>query len=365
MYQAPVRSLAAFEKSEYADDWRDLMRLFLVRRTRKFIQDNYAITDSSGRKYLAFPNGTKFYFPKRVPRTIKFGVKGEDTNDPYARLYSDSIVDAVNSLNLPRYGLGNYLLLTPKKPPTPSETIVVRGLSRAGKRLMGFSRTNLFKRLESGGPAFIQSVERHILRNCVFLHAIDEDLPLPIGPQGAEYLDTRTYDEDIDGMITDYGDSEEDVAETIVPMNKEEDFRKRATEVYSEYASRYFRRFKWISASLFTIKLREDLESDTQKLLKILKECGRWNPEKDVKLHALIDLLTKEYPHQKVLIFTQFADTVHYLTSELRKRGIKSVAGATGLSEDPTELAWHFSPVSNRKRDRISPEDELKSTHFD
>jgi len=34
-HQCPVRSLAAFEKSEYADDWRELMRLYLVRRTRK------------------------------------------------------------------------------------------------------------------------------------------------------------------------------------------------------------------------------------------------------------------------------------------------------------------------------------------
>ena len=39
------RSLAAFEKSDYADDWRELMRLYLVRRTRTFIQDNYAETD--------------------------------------------------------------------------------------------------------------------------------------------------------------------------------------------------------------------------------------------------------------------------------------------------------------------------------
>ena len=41
-HQCPVRSLAAFEKSEYPDDWRDLMRLYLVRRTRCFIKDNYA-----------------------------------------------------------------------------------------------------------------------------------------------------------------------------------------------------------------------------------------------------------------------------------------------------------------------------------
>src|SRR5712691_8116243 len=72
-YQAPVRSLAAFEQSNYADDWRDLMRLFLVRRTRSFIQDNYAQTDQvSGRNYLVFSDGRRSYFPARVPRTVKF-----------------------------------------------------------------------------------------------------------------------------------------------------------------------------------------------------------------------------------------------------------------------------------------------------
>src|SRR5439155_9882708 len=35
-HQCPVRSLAAFENSDYADDWRELMRLYMVRRTRSF-----------------------------------------------------------------------------------------------------------------------------------------------------------------------------------------------------------------------------------------------------------------------------------------------------------------------------------------
>src|SRR5690606_14017073 len=39
-YQYSERSLLAFEKSDYADDWRELMRLYMVRRTRSFIKDN-------------------------------------------------------------------------------------------------------------------------------------------------------------------------------------------------------------------------------------------------------------------------------------------------------------------------------------
>src|SRR2546421_2945402 len=96
-YQAPVRSLAAFEQSNYADDWRDLMRLFLVRRTRSFIQDNYAQTDqASGRTYLVFSDGRRSYFPARVPRTVKFLNENERTGDPYALLYSDDVVETVN-----------------------------------------------------------------------------------------------------------------------------------------------------------------------------------------------------------------------------------------------------------------------------
>ena len=63
---------------------------------------------------------------------------------------------------------------------------------------MGFCRTNLFKRLESSGAAFVQSVERHALRNYVFLHALRNGLPLPIGTQDAEMLDSRFTDEDED-----------------------------------------------------------------------------------------------------------------------------------------------------------------------
>ena len=183
-HQCPVRSLAAFEKSEYADDWRDLMRLYMVRRTRGFIQDNYAQTNpANGRKYLSFPDGREFYFPSRQPRTAKFTINDADPNDQYARLYADPIVNTINKLELPRYGLGNYLDVDPENPPTQTEAKQIVDLSRAGKRLMGFCRTNLFKRLESCGQAFVQSVERHILRNYIFLHAIENDLPIPIGTQ--------------------------------------------------------------------------------------------------------------------------------------------------------------------------------------
>ena len=147
----------------------------------------------------------------------------------------------------------------------------IRDLSRAGKRLIGFCRTNLFKRLESSGSAFIQSVERHVLRNCVFLHALRHHLPLPVGSQEAVLLDaalphTRfTDDEDRDpqGAIP-LGDDER-----LPPDSWEMDVLiERAAAVYRTYRKQRFRnRFKWLRPKLFLPLLGSGLEADTEALL--------------------------------------------------------------------------------------------------
>ena len=91
-----------------------------------------------------------------------------------------------------------------------------------------------------------------------------------------------------------------------------------------------------------------------------MQQYGTWDPEKDAKLNALETLLTETHPDDKVLVFTQFADTVQYLADALLERGMTQIEAATGDSADPTALAHRFSPVSNDKRDRIKLEDELR-----
>ena len=363
--QIPVRSLAAFEKSTHADDWRDLMRLYLVRRTRSFIQENYAKYDPDRkRKYLEFANGSRSYFPDRVPRTVTFTINDNDPTDPYARLFSDDVVHTVNDLTLPRYGLGNYQKSTPHKPPTTEEAKVLADLSRAGTRLKGFCRTNLFKRLESSGHAFILSVERHILRNYIFLHAIEKGLPLPIGTQDVGLLDTWANDQDSElwepAIENDNNGEDGASPRHLMTSLNDKDFREQAAEVYNSYFSKFKRRFKWLQPGLFDDALRMDLKSDASSLMVVLQRAGAWDAERDTKLQALLSLLNERHPKNKVLIFSQFADTVDYLEAQLKVRGISSLAGVTGNTEDPTEMAYRFSPVSNDKRKKIKPEDELR-----
>ena len=379
-HQCSVRSLAAFEKSEYADDWRELMRLYLVRRTRSFIQQNYADVDcqcgkaikateprcdscgkkksKTARRYLTFQDGTRSYFPTRSPKTVKFKIDDSDANDQYALLFSTPVVDAINRLTLPRYGLGNYIEERPHDPPTTAESNVIADLARAGRRLMGFCRTNLFKRLESSGQAFVQSVERHILRNYVYLHAIENGEPLPIGTQDAGLLDARVNDQD-SGLFADEDDGNNGNGQGDNGLNGAADFQRRAAEVYSAYAGPLKRRFRWLDSSRFVPQLAEDLRADVQELQGVLNRIGQWDPQLDAKLDTLCQLVTQKHAGEKVLIFTQFADTVDYLASQLQARGIERVAPVTGDTDNPTRVAWRFSPVSNDKVDEVTPAQEL------
>ena len=347
-HQCGLRTLLAFEKSEHADDWRNLMRRYLVRRTRSFIQANYAERDESGRAYLCLNDGRRFYFPSRIPKTVGFAFD-QDSTDPYPRLFSDAVVDAINDLRLPRYGLGNYINANSRIRPSTAECDEIKGLGRAGVRLKGFSRTNLFKRLESGGPAFLQSVERHILRNFVVLHALEHGLDVPIGTQDVADLDTRFTDVDDDAVVGHDGS-----------MRSQEDFRRLAEGVYGRFAGEQRRRFKWLRAALFTTDLARDLLVDARALMQVLDRCGQWDPTQDAKLLALARLIQRDHPNEKVLIFTQFADTVRYLSDQLAQRGVAALDGVTAESADPTRSAWRFSPRSNQKEELAERDGELR-----
>ena len=95
---------------------------------------------------------------------------------------------------------------------------------------------------------------------------------------------------------------------------------------------------------------------DVKALLGVREKCGDWKPEGDAKLTELYELIVDKHPHRKIIVFTQFADTVSYLTEQLLGRGVSRMAAVTGNSENPTKIAWRFSPVSNEKRDPDSRE---------
>jgi superfamily II DNA or RNA helicase len=365
-YQTSTHSLRAFEQSPHPEDWRDLMRLFLVRRTRQFIIKHYAKFDESRKRYFVTLNGQPAYFPLREPRRVAFNLREGDATDQYARLFRDDVVAVIENLALPRYGLANYLVKDADKKATADEKRILDNLNRAGRRLIGFCRTNLFKRLESSGHSFLLSVDRHIVRNLVTLHALENGLPVPIGTQNAAMLDTAVSDTDEEFVESD--DMADELGSAGVPpaasgvspdassatLGSPRDacvsltaYRARAARIYEAYRAQFYTRFDWLDPKFFRADLAKNLITDAENLLAVLRQAGEWKPEADAKLTTLENLLVKQHPKDKVLVFTQFADTALYLGEQLEKRGLNHFAVVTNDTADPVALARRFSPSTN------------------
>ncbi len=349
-YQVSTHSLRAFEKSDFPEDWRDLMRLFLVRRTRQFIIKNYAKFDDARQRYYVMLNGQPHYFPIREPHTVRFTINADDPADQYAKLLNEDVVIIIESLALPRYGLANYLVKNAEQLANVGEKKILANLNRAGRRLIGFCRTNLFKRLESDGYSFLLSIERHIMRNMVTLHALENGLPIPIGTQDAAMLDTLVTDTDEDFAEPEEAQEAEAGDKVEEPTSGAGDlqaFRNRAAAIYENYRTQFQSRFHWLDSRFFTNQLKQHLLEDAQALVSVLHRSEKWDPEKDAKLAVLHNLVTKTHRKDKVLVFTQFADTTRYLGEQLQKLGLTDFAVATNGTADPFTLARRFSPSTN------------------
>ncbi|MFB7560945.1 helicase-related protein [Streptomyces brevispora] len=343
-------TLTAFRRSAEAEDWKRLMSDHLVRRTRSFVKRSAkteTVTTPDGttveREYLEFANGQRFRFPTRVPRPL---VHDFAEDDIAREMESDATLDAVASLLLPRYRLFSYD--NPKAQHTDEDRAVLDDIRSGRGNVVGFVRTGLFKRLSSSGHSFIVSLTRQRARNDLFLYAIDEGLPLPIGT----FTDTQLQFTDLDA------DSE---TESDGPL------------LHGDMAGRYEqlkhslpKNTKWINSTVFTPALRADLRRDNDTIEALLTRFGTWDVTRDSKVNRLVDLLRHDHPGEKVLVFSEYVDTAAYVAQALQDAGIGKVGLVSGNTADPAEVAKRFSPNSNALPDdeqdpaaALSPDDEL------
>ena len=335
-------SLKAFEKSSYPEDWQQLMAKFLVRRTRSFIKENYGKQDKNGRHYIV-SDGKRNFFPERIAKAVKYEI-----DEQYRRLFSEGVVDIINALKLPRYDLNKYQKEGLKNL-TRLESDILKDLERSRAHPKGFCRIGLFKRLESSGYAFLKSIQRHILRNCIFIYAIENKEKLMIKDKNSDIIADIFGDDE--GGITGLDEKTEEDAYFLMKFSS---YYEKAKLAYDQYKKK--RSIRWIPSDYFNEDLLSDLQDDTEKLINLLKKSKEWNPKKDLKITKLEELLKKDYI-KKSLIFTQSKETAEYLKEELSIRGVKKTALAVGGMDDIQKTIKLFSPISNNER--ISSEEEI------
>ena len=88
---------------------------------------------------------------------------------------------------------------------------------------------------------------------------------------------------------------------------------------------------------------------DLDQIVQFLDEARKFEPKHDDKLRKLIRLLkSKALADQKILIFTEFADTARYLKRHLDEAGIEGVEQVdSATKKNRSDVIQRFAPYYN------------------
>lgn len=330
-----LSTLRAFEISEEPEDWKRLLEDQLVRRTRAYTKrqaptERWTSPDglvTKERSYLELSTG-KFYYPDWVSEPLDHKFKEDD---PARFMEDDQTLDDLRDLRLPRYDISGYD--NPSAYHSPEDRTIIEAAHSGRGNVRGFVLSGLYKRLSSSGYSFIQSLTRQLTRNELWIYAIDHQLSVPTGSFSDDQLGLDGSDEadfeSVDGLqVQNLSGNLEQMYESLVQSAPAQT--------------------KWVSSTVFTSRLRDDLQHDSELIKAMLRRFGTWQVETDSKLHALRDLIEQKHANDKVLVFTEYKDTAYYIAEGLQKLGVENVAAVAGDTDDPASYARRFSPVSNR-----------------
>ena len=200
------------------------------------------------------------------------------------------------------------------------------------KQVVGLIRTNFLKRFESSVVAFELSCDRLLKKLLAFLEVHSETDAEKRRlerwkAQNAEILGLALQREfDLFGADPAGLDDED-----IVPPEMLDEVERLDRKEYDVE--------EMISETFL----------DLDQIVQFLGEAGKFQPRHDDKLRKLVRLLeTRDLAGQKVLVFTEFADTARYLKRQVEEAGIEGVAQVdSATTENRADVIRHFSPYYN------------------
>ena len=200
------------------------------------------------------------------------------------------------------------------------------------QQVVGLIRTNFLKRFESSVTAFELSCNRLLKKLLAFIEVHSET-----EGEKRRLARWRTQNAEILGYTTQrqldlWNEDDDEVEdEDIVPVEMLEAVEKLDRDEYEvgEMISETF--------------------LDLDQIVQFLNEARKFEPQHDDKLLRLVRLLkTKDLAEQKVLVFTEFADTARYLKRQLDEADVKGVAQLDSASKgNRAQAIKRFSPFYN------------------
>ena len=263
--------------------------------------------------------GASAVFPERKPpKVAEYSVK-----KTYGKLLG--MIEKAFGKENPLFTLAVYYPLAYYRGPNSAIDPLEEGRQR---QVVGLIRTQFLKRFESSVRAFELSSHRLLQRLLAFVEkhaASDAD---------RHRLDRwRRLHEAVlhTSAQLSLWDDEAEAEEDLVPPELLEKVPELSRDEYD----------------VDTIVNETYLDLD--QIVQFLAETQRFEPKHDDKLGKLKRLLaSKDIADEKVLIFTEFADTARYLFNELRDAGVEHLAHIdSGTKGNRADVIARFSPYYN------------------
>jgi len=200
------------------------------------------------------------------------------------------------------------------------------------EQVVGLIRTNFLKRFESSVVAFELSCDRLMRKLLAFLEVHSETEPEKKRLERWKHQNSEVLNYVTHRQTELWGDDEtEEADEDVVPEEMLEAVTRLSRKEYE------------------VVEMMQETFLDLDQIVTFLEEAKKFKPSHDDKLKKLIRLLkSKDLDGQKVLIFTEFADTARYLSRQLTESEIDGVDEVDSATKgNRADILKRFSPYYN------------------
>ena len=200
------------------------------------------------------------------------------------------------------------------------------------RQVVGLIRTNFLKRFESSVAAFELSCDRLLQKLLAFLevHSESDAEKKRLDRWKAQNADVLGYA--VQRQLQLWGEEGKEADdEDVVPQEMLDAVERLDRAEYD---------VEEMIAETFL---------DLDQIVQFLDEARKFEPKHDDKLKKLIRLLkSKALADQKILIFTEFADTARYLKRHLDEAGIEGVEQVdSATKKNRSDVIQRFAPYYN------------------
>ncbi len=285
------------ENEDNPEKIAELLQNFVIRRTRNDIINSPKYKDID------------LKFPKRKLVTVDYEIDSTYSSDERTSIYEDIIERLFKSEKSERYQYSIYDLTGFLKSENKKKK-TYQGLSYFGDLCRGLLKTLLFKRLESSVVSFNESLSRMVQRHNFILSNIEQRNVVVTGR-----------------------------VENIELFIDFEGFEKLNINKLNEYPIEDFKKEELVEAISSDIKIINEVKALISPIIK--------NQEKDTKYAEFLEKVLKPNKSQKILVFSEFSETVRYLCRRTKEEFPHlSISQISSLvkSDEKADIIRRFAP---------------------